>query len=106
RENNSTVANCGLSPGDARSGFVSAGQNVAHTASCVFRWNALQLGMRKKEFFALSESHRMRRDRFKASERGARATDQVVFNRENGLGDNAQIAFEQQVVNTNDRAGQ
>ena len=48
----------------------------------------------------------MRRDRFKASERGARATDQVVFNRENRLGENTQIAFEQQVVDTNHRAGQ
>lgn len=62
--------------------------------------------MREEEFFALGERDGMRRNGAKVSERRSGASDELMFDVENRFGDHGEIAFEEQVVDADDGAGE
>lgn len=62
--------------------------------------------MREEEFFTLCERDWMGGDGAKISQRCSRASDKLVFDVENGFRDHGEIAFEEQVVDTDDGAGE
>src|SRR5262245_15540319 len=48
----------------------------------------------------------MRRDRMQSTQRGARKADHVMFDRQDRFRHDVQIAFEQQIVDSHDGAGE
>ena len=62
--------------------------------------------MSDKKIFALSQGHGMRRHGAQIVESGAGNADYMVFDGQNGFRDDGQIAFEEQVVNANDRTSE
>src|SRR5437016_250962 len=105
RANSAAIPSSSLASCDASSGLVAACEDVADTASGVFCRNTLQLRVRKKKPFTLSERHGMRSDGFQTVKSRARTADQVMFDREDDFRDDFQVAFQQKVVNANDRPG-
>jgi len=105
RENYAAIPSCSLASCDASGGLVTACEDVADTASGVFCGNTLQLRVRKKKPFTLSERHGMRSDGFQTVKSCAWAADQMMLDREDDFRDDFQVAFQQKVVNANDRPG-
>jgi hypothetical protein len=103
-EDDAAVVFRGAAAGDGCGGFVAAGQGFADAAGSVFGRDALEMGMRGEEAFALRERHGMTRDGAEVAERGAGATDKAMLNWEDSFRNHTEIAGKEQVVDANDRA--
>ncbi len=105
-ENDAAIMFGGAASGDARATFVAARDRFAHASGRVFRGNTLQVRMGRKKALALGQSHGVGSDRMEAAERRAGATDEVMFDAEDGLGGDREGAFEKQIVDADDGPGE
>lgn len=105
-QNDPSVDISGAARRDSRERFVAARNRFAHAAGGIFTGDALQVRMGEEKLFALRERDRMRRNGAKIGKRSARAADELMLNVQNGFRDDRQVAFDKQVVNANDGAGE
>ena len=96
----------GAAAGDGGGRFVTASEDFADAAGGVFGGDAFDVGMGEEEAFALREGHGMRSDGANVVERSAWASDEVMFDGEDGFGGDGEGAFEEEIVDTNYRAGE
>src|SRR2546421_3085403 len=106
RENDTAILLRSTMTCDRRIGFIPTSEYLANTARGIFRRDPLEMRMGKKKPFALGKRHRMRGNGTYVLKRSARTTDQLVFDTKNCLRDNNEIAFQQQVVNSDNRTSQ
>ena len=105
-ENDAAVDGGGAAGGDSGKRFVAAGDDFADAAGGVFGGDAFQAGMGEEKFFALRERDGMRGDGAKIGERCAGASDELMFDVKNRFRNDAQIAFNEQIVHADDGAGE
>ena len=105
-KNHATIMFGSAASSNRRTGFIAASESFPDTSGGVFCGHALQIRMRGEKTLALREGHRMRGHGAESLQGGTRATDEMVFDGENGFRDDAEIAFEQEIVNAHDRAGE
>ena len=96
----------GAAPGNRRTGFIAASDSFPDTPSGVFRRHALELRMGREETFALREGHGMRGYGAEALQGGARATDEMVLDGEDGFRDDSELALQQKVIHSDDGSGE
>ena len=95
----------GTAAGDGCGGFVATREGFADAAGGVFGGNAFEAGMSDEETFALGESHGMGGYGADGIEHGAGAADEVMFDGEDGFGSDGEGAFQEEIVDADDRAG-
>ena len=105
-EDNRAVVFRGTASSDGRAGFISARHHFADAAGGVFGGDTLEIGVRLKEALALRKSHGMRSNGAQQIEGRAGASDEVMFDGENGFAANFEGAFQQEVINAHDGACQ
>ncbi len=105
-KNHTMVIHCRAAPGDGGARFISAREHFADTAGSIFRRHALQSWMGGEKVLALREGHGMGSYGTNVLQRCPGAGDEMVLDGEDGFGDDAEIAFEQKIVNAHDGASE
>jgi len=96
----------GTASGDGGGGFVAASEDFADAAGRVLGRDTLEMRVGDKKSLALGEGHRVAGDRAEPSEGGARAADEMVLDGEDGLRGDGEGAFEKEIVDADNRAGE
>lgn len=105
-EDHAPIVFGGAAPGNGGSREIAARKYFADAASSVFGRNALQVWVCGEKSFALRESHGMRSNGAESGKRRARATDQVMLDGEDGLGDDTQTALQEKIVDAHNGTGE
>lgn len=104
-EDDGAVMSGGAASGDGGVRFISTLHHLANAAGSIFGGDALESGMGHEEAFALGESHGMGSNGAEVFEARSGTGHEVMFNGKNGFTADFERAFEEQVVDADDRPG-